>query len=303
MINLIQSDQLKNIYDLCNEEWVNYSFIKYLYERKYSNFGQHLALLIDCGLIILNEGKLGTMALVTSNPENKFNPELFFNPPNYTNFHSKLYRITSLIKNSQLAVTPRQYNSEFEAISFLVGFNIIKRLSDEPLRYSIDVKYLNLLINFHPNKRRSLYCNDKDKKNKGLKAEHFTMEFEKNRLKREPELLDKLVHISLKDDAAGYDILSSTINNSLILNRYIEVKALDDNHGFYFSINQKKFAQKMGDLYYLYLVDLDENLVEIIQNPAKSIFVEADEWNIEIDKYYISKDSVSLYEKKPCLSG
>ena len=153
MINLIQSDQLKNIYDLCNEEWVNYSFIKYLYERKYSNFGQHLALLIDCGLIILNEGKLGTMALVTSNPESKFNPELFFNPPNYTNFHSKLYRITSLIKNSQLAVTPCQYNSEFEAISFLVGFNIIKRLSDEPLRYSIDVKYLNLLINFHPNKR------------------------------------------------------------------------------------------------------------------------------------------------------
>ena len=59
----------------------------------------------------------------------------------------------------------------------------------------------------------------------------------------------------------------------------------------------------MGDLYYLYLVDLDEKLVEIIQNPAKSIFGEADKWNIEIEKYYISKDSVSLYEKKPCLSG
>ena len=111
------------------------------------------------------------------------------------------------------------------------------------------------------------------------------------------------MHISLKDDAAGYDILSSTINNSLILNRYIEVKALDDNHGFYFSINQKKFAQKMGDLYYLYLVDLKQNQVEIIKNPITKIFKESNKWNIEIEKYYIKKDSVSLYENKPCLSG
>ena len=95
---------------------------------------------------------------------------------------------------------------------------------------------------------------DKKLKDIGNKGEQYIIEYEIERLTQanKVELADKIKHISLVNDAAGYDILSFNEDGS---ERYIEVKTTKGPIGtdFFISPGEIKFS-KVNKEYYIYRV-------------------------------------------------
>lgn len=116
------------------------------------------------------------------------------------------------------------------------------------------------------------------------------MEYETTRLSSHQRFPKRISSI---DVSAGYDILSYQNSNSQNYDRYIEVKSYRGKPHFYWSANEKKVAEALGENYFLYLVDLlemEQNRVNyiptIIANPAETLCSE--EWMIEPDSYRIT---------------
>ena len=95
---------------------------------------------------------------------------------------------------------------------------------------------------------------DKKLKDIGNKGEQYIIEYEIERLTQanKVELADKIKHISLVNDAAGYDILSFNEDGS---ERFIEVKTTKGPIGtdFFISPGEIKFS-KANKEYYIYRV-------------------------------------------------
>lgn len=126
----------------------------------------------------------------------------------------------------------------------------------------------------------------------GSKAEEFVLAFEQRRIARQ-ELRERIKIISEIDVCAGYDIISYETDTSTHYDRFIEVKAISKNAGFYWSKNEISVAKIKGKQYYLYLVDLSQiskpdYVPMIIQNPALTIAESAD-WFMEADSYHVRK--------------
>ena len=124
----------------------------------------------------------------------------------------------------------------------------------------------------------------------GDAGEIFVVEYETKRLSRHQRFPKRISSI---DVSAGYDILSYQNSNSQNYDRYIEVKSYRGKPHFYWSANEKKVAEALGENYFLYLVDLSEmerNRVNymptIIADPAETLCSE--EWMIEPDSYRIT---------------
>lgn len=124
----------------------------------------------------------------------------------------------------------------------------------------------------------------------GDKGESYVIEYEKKRLNNE-EFIPK--RISVIDVEAGYDIMSYNDSFSCEYDRYIEVKSYRGKLHFYWSSNEKRVAEALGEKYYIYLVDLnalEKNPVGyfpyIICNPVRELIKE--EWLIEPDSYRIA---------------
>ena len=123
----------------------------------------------------------------------------------------------------------------------------------------------------------------------GEKAEIYVLDYERERIGW--PLNDKIKRISEIDAAAGYDIVSFESNNSVTVDRFIEVKAISNN-GFYWSKNEFEVAKLKGKAYYLYLVELHrigdpEYTPQIIQDPAISV-MNVEEWFVEAQSYPIN---------------
>ena len=125
----------------------------------------------------------------------------------------------------------------------------------------------------------------------GEAGELFVLEYEKRRLSQHHPVPKR---ISLVDVGAGYDILSCHDKDSILYDRYIEVKSFRGKPHFYWSANEKRIAEVLGEDYFLYLVDLDkmgnesnEYAPTIIQNPANQLL--GDGWLIEPDSFKITR--------------
>ncbi|MFZ5353024.1 MAG: DUF3883 domain-containing protein [Bacillota bacterium] len=126
----------------------------------------------------------------------------------------------------------------------------------------------------------------------GEKAERYVLDYEAKRLFPNANA-EKVKQISHIDVSAGYDIVSFNNDQSEVYDRYIEVKAIGSNCGFYWSKNEIQVAKLKGETYYLYLVDIskvDSYEYEpcIICDPANRL-VGSDEWLFEAQSYYIRK--------------
>jgi len=125
----------------------------------------------------------------------------------------------------------------------------------------------------------------------GMKAELFVLKYERERLNTHS--FKKMIKIiSSEFTNAGYDIESFTGFNSIIPNRYIEVKSYKDNVAFYWSKNEAKTAEELGDDYFLYLVDrrkyhLKDYKPMIIKDPYNRVFYN-DIWKVETETWKIS---------------
>lgn len=96
----------------------------------------------------------------------------------------------------------------------------------------------------------------------GFLGEQIVLNYEKNRLKNHPDLVQQIEHVSqTQGDGLGYDILSfDTYGNPI----YIEVKTTTQGKGtpFYISNNELEFASQCPDSYFLYRLYNFDDLVD-----------------------------------------
>lgn len=123
----------------------------------------------------------------------------------------------------------------------------------------------------------------------GELAEQFVLEFERKRLP--DDMINKIRIISSIDVSAGYDIVSYETSSSTEIDRFIEVKAVNHELGFFWSENEYEVAKLKGTRYYLYLVNLEkirkENYEPImICNPVNSI-MKSENWLVETQTYHV----------------
>ena len=174
------------------------------------------------------------------------------------------------------------------------GFFCVSR-SVTGSRFYVSAEYESLVASHCVRKRKTMSLEQLKKRLEsnelaGEKAELFVLEYERRRLGPEGET--KVKRISDIDVSAGYDIVSVNTPDSMITNRFIEVKAISET-GFFWSKNEYEVAKLLATDYYLYLIDLtkicnDNYEPEIINNPAQQI-MENSLWLIEPQSYHIQK--------------
>jgi hypothetical protein len=118
---------------------------------------------------------------------------------------------------------------------------------------------------------------DKQKRQEelGMQAERFVLNYEKLERAKNPRH-GNIKIISEIDVAAGYDIQSYKNDESILIDKFIEVKSYSGSPYFYWSKNEIKIAEQERSNYFLYLINRDEMNQEgycplIIQNPYKNI--------------------------------
>lgn len=128
----------------------------------------------------------------------------------------------------------------------------------------------------------------------GSKAEKVILDYEKKRLRRFPQLADKIRYFG-DCPLIGYDILSFENDASKESPRYIEVKAVSKiDFKFYWSRNEINKAKSLKCAYYLYLLPVkdDNNFIidglQIIQDPFNQIFQTRNKWKNEVELISVS---------------
>ena len=128
----------------------------------------------------------------------------------------------------------------------------------------------------------------KGRRKLGLEAEKFVFEYEKDYLRDAGKdcLVKHVKHVSQEDVGAGYDILSYDLQGS---EKFIEAKARGYQiPEFEWTRTEHDFASKVGDQYWIYLLNKVNGKLEIshkIQNPIKKI--ESHDLKIEPSSYNV----------------
>jgi Domain of unknown function (DUF3883) len=121
----------------------------------------------------------------------------------------------------------------------------------------------------------------------GEEAEKFVLNFETKRLKGK----DGISWVAEYSVAEGYDISSYEDENSIMNDRFIEVKSYVGTPYFYWSRNEMNISKIKGSSYYLYLVDRNQMhkvgyIPIIIQNPSINV-LKNDKWDKQVENYKI----------------
>jgi hypothetical protein len=151
------------------------------------------------------------------------------------------------------------------------------------------------------NKKRkiSLSALKKSLENKeivGKLAELRVLEYENERLKGHSDI-GRVGMISDEYINAGYDIESFDARDSIILDRFIEVKSYEGEISFYWSKNEVEKARELGGKYFIYLVDreiMNEKNFQPkkFQNPYMKIF-ENELWLKEAETWKMTFKDIS----------
>lgn len=160
-------------------------------------------------------------------------------------------------------------------------------LVNEPLDKAIKTPTRHRAIS-----EKQLLRNLQNQKEQGERGELFVLEYEKKRITNKT-LQNGIKRISIIDVSSGFDIVSYNSNESIQLDRFIEVKTFKGNEHFHWSQNEIARADLMGDSYFLYLVDddcIDKEDYEptIIQNPAHFV-LQSEEWLKSPDSLFVEK--------------
>ena len=187
--------------------------------------------------------------------------------------------------------SPAQERSGESAVrNFLMEMSIVKHIIDSP-KYLLAPEYFNLYA--HARDRAgymspsTLASTLSAKSDIGLAAEKIIIAYEKDRIGM--PYADKIEHVSQKNVAAGYDVTSFTLADSVkVIPRRIEVKAVSgESCRFYWSQNEVEVARALGFLYYLYLLPLDKygkfdiSGLKIIADPYNVVIKDGAEWVCE----------------------
>jgi hypothetical protein len=116
-----------------------------------------------------------------------------------------------------------------------------------------------------------------------IEVERYALEYERKRLDGHA-LVDSIVLLGEEFNGLGYDIKSFENIDSLIHDRFIEVKSFANPY-FYWSLHEQSVAAELGHQYYLYLIDYkkmpNEHYSPIIIKDPISYFRTSANWLIE----------------------
>ena len=201
-----------------------------------------------------------------------------------------------LVKNNRIPL-------RFSAIrNLLLDFGLFIRDYIDTNQYTIDSNFLVWFreeaipaiekSHLQDNSLVDLMALQKNQVILGKSAEKFVLEYEKNARKGHSKV-DRIKIISEQDTGAGYDICSYISDDSLMLDKFIEVKSYVERPSFYWSVNEINFAKQKKERYFLYLVDRNQiNNIgykpTMIVNPFYNIFSNP-LWNSKCDGYYFEK--------------
>lgn len=90
----------------------------------------------------------------------------------------------------------------------------------------------------------------------GAEAEEWVLDRERRRLSSHP-LLDQIVRTSIEDAAAGFDISSFSTCNTIIHDRFLEVKSYSGRRRFFWTRNEIATAKRLGEAYHLCVINRD----------------------------------------------
>lgn len=171
-------------------------------------------------------------------------------------------------------------------------------------KYEITDNYILDFINYIENRKMTLeelQFKLKKQEDLGKAAELEIIKYEKNRLKKNPQLLKYIEHTSKCNILAGYDIKSCELGKNDFQTpelRFIEVKAVSIlDCRFNWSRNEIDKSKLYGMQYCLYLLPMikgkrfDIKKLKIIRNPYKNIFKNKNKWARQEEKY-------SVWERK-----
>jgi len=224
--------------------------------------------------------------------------DLFFNPDSlkYDFVRDKYYIKGNLIpykyfplRNLLITIGFLEWDIEIKS-NHLVVNSIFNKIFKQIVDWIIEVRE-------NSKKKRSITQLKKDLERKeevGKEAEMFVLQFENQRLINHPRI-SSIKRISEEFVNAGYDIESFNDIETIIIDRFIEVKSYSDVVSFFWTKTEVKIAQTLGDKYFLYLVDrLQMNVSgykpKVFQNPYEKIFEnefwkkETDTWKITLEK-------------------
>lgn len=202
------------------------------------------------------------------------------------------------LSNKSIKVTNNAFGLKYSQFKqLLLDFNVLKPVITEiSSYYIISHNYMNLFQKdlMTEIKRRAISPEHLKQilelqNQYGEEAEKFVLEYEKRRLAEKKEV----VWVAKYSVSEGYDIASFNTQESLLYDRFIEVKSYSGNPAFYWSRSEVDASKVKGKNYYIYLVNRDElqnsnYAPKILQNPYISVLEDAD-WIKEIESYFIYK--------------
>jgi len=126
----------------------------------------------------------------------------------------------------------------------------------------------------------------------GREAELFVEVYEKRRLQGHT-FISEIRRVSDENVSLGYDVQSFNSRQSLLVDRFIEVKSFTGNeYRFIWTRYEVEVAKEFGDAYFLYLVDkarmADTSYQPLImQNPYREVFDDQGPWRIDPHSWLI----------------
>jgi hypothetical protein len=172
--------------------------------------------------------------------------------------------------------------------NFLMEMEVI-RYRESERAYVLEPSYAWLFVLAHskarPVRPGKLLVGMEANRDLGWTTEQAVVQWERNRLGGSHA--HRVEHIAEFDVAAGFDVLSATIEGDEIRHRFIEVKAVSPHSlRFYWTHNEVEVARAVGPLYYLYLVPVEAGGVPvvdrmtIIKDPRLTV-LDGDNWTTE----------------------
>jgi hypothetical protein len=182
--------------------------------------------------------------------------------------------------------------------NLLMDLEVIAYLKDED-SYFINEKYEFLFSGSFSERalsQEALEARLASQKKLGLEVEKQVLNFEINRLEG-INLPSPIKWISQENASAGFDIKSYSHENGILIDRFIEVKAVSvDNYEFFWSANEIEASKRYRSHYHLYIAPVGASMslmidkLLIISNPFQSIFSSKQwEFQCQVMKFNLKK--------------
>ncbi|MCY3674871.1 MAG: DUF3883 domain-containing protein [Paracoccaceae bacterium] len=308
----LQYSHVCSLLDLLDKIKLNkLSNIQRLFDENSQGFDEVVSFLTEINILVLGDSTL-SLNLDFANKDKDFRrAEIIQRVLGIKNkYRNEIFGYIGQFSFNQGKISYRppdqKRSSESDVRNFLIDIGMVRLVQVRGIEeYVLLPEYVSLYVSARNNTNFTspeLLENKIEAQNElGFAAEEKIVEHERDRVGQIHA--HKVDHISKRNCAAGYDILSLTIEkDSTIVPRFIEVKAVPTkSFQFFWSKNEVEIARKLKDWYFLYLLPVGNegkfeiNNLMMISNPCDNLLKSNSNWVIESDVLICHLKSVGDY--------